>query len=474
MALSAHRQSLTLMHWFSSLRSLPLLKVSGGGGIIRLIRSLIVQTSSKPTQSSVERAAILEINLLRWLDIIPAVFEDLIIGDSGDATTFTDTGGKEELYTHFPLVRDNILAGFMDVAKHGIFGAPLLRVGERLLTLDDEDQRESAGASSRRFVSYSFPKQGVLLDAERAESYLLDRRTRNKVPVDTARSAYRPPSVFEGWSLLEETPEKERKLREERFSHRVLIWDNVASRVNVDGIGRTVSKKSFEEHVAKHLGITQDSFVSLRRGVGFTGNPFVDTGIFIRPQEQDLWCAPASLQMILEHFRYRFEQLDLAKALRVDNGSTGFPLPASQSRITEVEAETRTEGALDVAWIPFPEWKDYANAICQFRPVLSFIWGHVRVAAGALFAKFKENQEGCYAGEKEQIVSLLQDLQLEGLMIADPWPVGEGTKVWWEDFGVLRHWLGISFGVAKELQLGPLPANSEMSNLVSRIGLIAQ
>jgi hypothetical protein len=154
-----------------------------------------------------------ELNLLRFLGVLPETFENLRVTSAG--TAIYDLNG-EELFRRIPLARlRQEAAAFVDIATHAALGGPLLAVSQGAAWNEDA-LLEAAKAAARkqrvkrydttRFVAYSFPKVAVQFLADGQEVALLEVPTWIPVPPPLKRKKDEPPGNFERWSFLAETP----------------------------------------------------------------------------------------------------------------------------------------------------------------------------------------------------------------------------------------------------------------------------
>jgi hypothetical protein len=107
-------------------------------------------------------------------------------------------------------------------------------------------------------------------------------------------------------------------------------------------------------------------------------------------QETDEWCVAASVQMLLEFYRYTYPQERIATDLGLGTRTAPTALPAGKwgDVVTRIEAlssnalqATRTD--LDFT-LPMVAWQLYRAEIQANRPAISFVSGHSRTIAGYL------------------------------------------------------------------------------------------
>ena len=104
----------------------------------------------------------------------------------------------------------------------------------------------------------------------------------------------------------------------------------------------------------------------------------------LRGQETNVWCVGASVQMLLEFYRYEYTQTRIAQESR------GSARPATQTdslalpaRVTSLlELIIFASNALSATLYGTAPFTLFQQEIRQNRPVISFIPGHSRTVAG--------------------------------------------------------------------------------------------
>ncbi len=137
-------------------------------------------------------------------------------------------------------------------------------------------------------------------------------------------------------------------------------------------------------------------------------------------QQTNVYCAVATGQMILDFYRYPFEQTAIAAAMGTGATGTSF---AGQ----ETGYETLSNGCLDAGHDFSADWTEAKAEIDANRPLKSGIPGHARACAGW----------------KRQNISLVGVPPKRWLQIYDPWPwnadLCSGGAVYWEDWDAVTH-----------------------------------
>lgn len=357
-----------------------------------------------------------ELNLLLFLGVLPLSFEGLQVASAG--TPVYDLTG-DELFRRIPLSREQKeAAAFVDIAVHPALGGPLLAVSQGFVW-DEKTLLEEARRAARkykvktfdtlRFVAYSFPKVAVQFLADGQEVLMLEILT--WIPVPPRRERYdEPPSNFERWSFLEETPRAVLRRREKAFDQRVAQWSSVLRDVRLDVL-------------------SVDRFSSLVGDVAF---PLVESRELhyskrntdhvpcyeLRGQETNVWCVGASVQMVLDFYRYEYTQVRLAQELGLGTLANPNGLPYSSDGLVVTVLQNLTSNALAAHMNTSPNFTEFRNEIRANRPLISFIPGHSRTVAGYT---------------KQNIV-ILGLTPFRGLLVYDPWPPNVGVITRWENF----------------------------------------
>lgn len=359
-----------------------------------------------------------ELNLLNVAHALPQAVDGARFGA---ATPIYDLNG-EELYLRFPLLRGNQAFGYADTASNSAFGAVLLGASpgaswnERAIL--KEAQEAAHGLERRpdtiRFVAYSYPKLAVQFLAEGTELALLELWTWRPVPPRSDRRKDEPPSDFERWSFLEETPAAVLRRNRTRYQKRASALEDLlkrARRIPKDKIAIELFEPVIRRDILRLLVDTRDLHYSTRNTDHFTCYE-------VRGQETSVWCVAASVQMLLDFYRYEYTQVRLAAELGLGTlaNPNGLPYTRDGDVVTVVEA--MSSGALDSTMNMTPSWAEFRNEIRANRPLISFIPGHARTVAGYTRSGFS------FGGLTP----------FRGLLVYDPWPPNAGVITRWENF----------------------------------------
>ena len=371
------------------------------------------------------RVAGFELNALHLAKALPRSLEGVKIDDPG--TLIYDTTG-EPLYRRVPLERRDRVLGHADVAVRDAFAEPLLSVGldtpwneaamVRRAQVALRKQNPRAEFDKVRFVVYSYPKLAAQFLHDGKEVAMLELMSWVPVPPARKRDEEEGPSNFERWSLIEETPERERRENAESFEKRIGLW----------GSGRLADVDSTLISVATLEAVGAELLRSITREVHYaprTGDHHICYEL--RSQQTHTWCVAASVEMVLNFYRWRYDQPRIATEL--DIGTCAAPSPIGLPYGQEIKVVHTIEGlsshTLDATMVANPGWAVYRDEIDAHRPVISFIPGHSRTVAGYTEAR----------------IALSGELPYRGLLVYDPGPATDcdhpevgGSITRWENF----------------------------------------
>ncbi len=364
-----------------------------------------------------------ELSVLNYAGALPSEFDE---SEIGGATPVYDLNG-EELYVRFPLRRGREPVGYADVATHPAFGAVLLAAStgawnERAIL---EAARKGARRHFRRqpetlrFVAYSYPKIAVQFLAKGEEIALLELGTWIPVPPRSDRSADEPPSNFERWSFLEEQPAAARRRNVARYEKRLAGVEELlarAKRIPADQISRATFERIVVRDILKLLFESRELHYSTRNTDHFTCYE-------VRGQETSVWCVAASVQMLLDFYRYEYTQVRLAAELGLGTLANPNGLPYSRDGDVVTVIEAMTSNALDAAMNTTPSWSEFRTEIRANRPLISFVPSHSRTVAG--YTRVGLTGLGLSP--------------FRGLLVYDPWPPNAGVITRWENFDATTY-----------------------------------
>jgi hypothetical protein len=372
------------------------------------------------------RLASLELNLLQVTRSLPVdILRDARLEM---ATPIYDTNG-EELFHRIPLSREGASIGYADAAAHtAAFGAPLLAVApganwnERKIVAEAEEAYHRGVADKRfraegydeiRFVAYSYPKIALQFLQKQEEVLMLECFTWLQVP--PARQTDRKklePSNFERWSLLDELPPERKKTNQRDFEERLSALGDA----NLDTAARGF--------IVPMTALFTPIKLTLTREIHYSGrNSDHHVCYELRGQETNVWCVGASVQMLLDFYRYNYSQTRIAVALGL--GTPGNPNGLPYSRVGDVvtQLQALSSNALTAHMIINPTFSAFTSELARNRPMISFVPGHSRTVAGYT----------------ESLFVFVNQLPFRGLLVYDPWPPNAGVITRWENFAAQTY-----------------------------------
>jgi hypothetical protein len=376
----------------------------------------------------VRRIAGLELNALNFSRALPDVLEGARI--RAVSTPIYDINGTQ-LFRRFSLTRGKNQVGFADVATNEIFGEPLLSTSfgvgwdEKAIIKEAmkaaKKQRRSFKYDQIRFVSYSYPKIAVQFLKGKKEVLMLEWKTWTEIPPSTGGREPMQPSNFERWSLIDEMPKQLKQKKAKQFKKRVGAWDTAKAH-KIDP--RVIKRKALEtaKVVIKIVG-NREIHYSQRL---VDHHPCYE----LRGQQTGVWCVAASAEMLLNFYRYEYNQIRLADELALGTCAHPNGLPYSQVATVVNVLENLTSNNLNVTMHTNPGWSVFKNEIRANRPLISFVPGHSRTVAGYT----------------QSMLYLPGKLPYKGLLVYDPWPPTDcshpnagGVITKWENFNTQMY-----------------------------------
>lgn len=367
--------------------------------------------------------------------------------DPGRAFPVFDITG--EVLMHRVPIRTRRDAGYLDVAAHPAVGAGLIRVG-----VDDRydpatwDSFDDRGAEPV-VVASSYPR--LALGFTDGDGAVADVVTVDPVPDVPARAVdFIPPDLgdqvdgtdppiwwtSEPWSWLALFDEDE--LERRRFMAQIVIddWNSIVAdegdgpdelRFIGSGIGR---------RIADRLGVRPGPMRTVAYGTADADHRVCHE---IRAQKGPYWCLAASLQMVLEFYRYRYPQPDLVNILQIDS-SAGFD--SRRWRQLERAVDLLTNHALAATWDDQVHGRSISWSIGRGSPAVMVSPGHARVVVGI---SSSPAFRGWWLDHPRWRLG-----RQPGIRVHDPNPYPGGTLVEWEAYGAsepyasltvdLSHW----------------------------------
>lgn len=382
--------------------------------------------------SAVKRLAGLELNDLLLTKNVPrSLFENTRVSSAG--IPIYDIDG-EHLFNRVSLRKGRGLTGYADIAVNPVFGAPFLGASVETAWNGGTLAKEAAAAARKRrrgirfdkirFVAYSYPKLAAQFLLRGKEILMLELYSWEPVPEARTRARDEPPSNFERWSFLEAMPASRKRSNTRRFQKRLDQWDDLCPpRRPPRGFKpEFIRIREFErltrDFEFKPLVVSRE----LHYSPDMTHHhPCYE----LKSQLTTVWCVAASVQMLLDFYRYNFEQTKLATDLGLGTLADPNGLPYANDADVVTVLENLTNNALDATMNTSPTWAEFVSEINANRPLVSFIPGHSRTVAG--YTRGRSILGGYF----------------RGLLVYDPWPNSPsvppvtttgGTIARWENF----------------------------------------
>ncbi len=376
---------------------------------------------------NVRQLAWAELSSLRLQGILPESLEGARVDPAG--TPIYDVNG-EELFRRIPLAGQRGAAGYADVASNPVFGEPLLGVSmgaawdaETLTAAAYEAARErfegKIWRTEMRFVAYSYPKIAAQFLLGDEEVLMLELFTWEPVPPAKKRGRGVPPSNFERWSLVEEMPAKKRRKNVAAFRRRADAWaENLAGKRYDHIAAEAVWELADDSQIYQVF-----KWVRSRELHYSTRNSDHYPCYELRGQQTGVWCVAASVQMLLDFYRYEYSQVRLAQELGLGTlaNPNGLPYADDGDVVTVIEA--MTGNALNASMNLTPDWAEFESEIDANRPLISFVPGHSRTVAGYT----------------RSLISIIGQPPYRGLLVYDPSPPNTGVITRWENFNTSSY-----------------------------------
>ncbi|HUN07119.1 MAG TPA: C39 family peptidase [Aggregatilineales bacterium] len=376
-------------------------------------------------KSGVRELASLELNTLLLANVLsPDIFQGTRVKSSG--TPIYDING-EVLFHRIPIMRGNAQVAYADIAVNAVFSAPLLAVSygqiwDEATIIEQAKQvaeRNYRGLSFNqvRFVAYSYPKIAVQFLQGNVEVLMLEWISWLPVPPADTQRGETPPSNFERWSLVATTTANRVDANRKAFNERNSAWEQVRSSARNRGIERLdiIDINRFEPIVVPGGNFQPKTKT---RELHYSKNDADHHPCYeLRGQLTNKWCVAASVQMLLDFYRYNYDQIRIAAELKLGTLTNPNGLPYARIADVVTVIEKLTNQALDATMNTGPKWSEFVNEINANRPLISFIPGHSRTIAG-----YTETR------------SVFIPLNFNGLLVYDPWPPSNGVITRWENF----------------------------------------
>lgn len=367
-----------------------------------------------------QRLAGFELNALRAAQVLGDKFEKVKVPRTG--TPIFDINGTL-LFYRMPLQIGGKPSGYVDLGVHETLAEPLLAVGMGG-AWDEKAIVQEAGAAARkgrrslkfnsvRFVAYSFPKLALQFLLDGREVLMLEWKTWAEVPPQASERRQGEPSNFERWSFIDDMPAEVKRARVRSFQKRQAIWSTPAlNRLDPTVITKNVFAPS---KIVIKLKDTREIHYAPRAD---DHHPCYE----LRGQQTNVWCVAASVEMLLNFYRYQYDQPRLAQEMDLGTCAAPNGLPYGQEYKVVDTIEKLSSNTLDATAILNPAWSVFQTEIQANRPLISFIPGHSRTVAGYT----------------RTLIHLPGQVPFKGLLVYDPWPPTDCAHP--EAGGVITKW----------------------------------
>jgi hypothetical protein len=148
----------------------------------------------------------------------------------------------------------------------------------------------------------------------------------------------------------------------------------------------------------------------------------------LRGQQTNVWCVAASVEMLLNYYRYQYTQPRLATELGLGTCTNPNGLPYSRVDDIATVIESLSSNTLNATKYANPSWTVHRNEIKANRPLISIVPKHCRTVA-------------VYTESKIQLPGVAT---YRGLLVYDPWP--PTTCALPEQGGVVTRWENFNTG----------------------------
>lgn len=369
---------------------------------------------------NVKRFAGLELNALMAAGILPT--EVFMNAKVEKPTPIYDINGNV-LFFRVSIKKRSTSIGYADIAACKAFSEPLIGVSygcewnEKAIveeaTFAARRQKKGVTFSEVRIVAYSYPKLAVQFTLQGIEILMLELRTWKPVPKQPDEKERSDP-YFQRWSLLD-LPDEKQKRNWQSLTQRLGEWDDICP--PLPGIPAKTPVIRPEVLNPRVFDDFKPVVKTHSREIHYSTDNADHTPCYeLRGQLTGVWCVAASVQMLLDFYRYNYQQTRIASDLGLGTLTAPNGLPYSRDNDVVTVLQSLTSNALTASMDTSPSWNEFVTQIDQNHPVISFIPGHSRTVAG-------------YTSTK-----IFTWYSFRGLLVYDPWPPTTGVITRWENF----------------------------------------
>lgn len=366
-----------------------------------------------------------------WASGVPDFTEWGSANVDPDPLIINDLNG-DRLFYDFNVNLDKRTIGVVRASANKVVGSPIvsLQLGPHRWSVSDVS-REAAKVVKKReaitdindtsLVCYCYPKIAIKVDAISSEagplSTLVDVADLKPVKCFGADEE----EGFSSYSFIDEVaiPEADIRFRkwEAAESELEASLKSVPSADELEGA--KVDLVDLKHKIALKPYIDYIPFFSWKT-IKYAPRCNASEVFRLYAQQTNVYCAVATGQMILDFYKYHFDQNAIATAMGTGTGGT--------SNTGQVNGyESLSNNGLDAIYDNTATWSEAKSEIDANRPLKSGIPGHARACAGW----------------KRQNITLIGQPPKRWLKIYDPWPwnadICKGGAVYWEDWDSVYH-----------------------------------
>jgi hypothetical protein len=338
----------------------------------------------------------------------------------------------DPLFYDFNVRLDEQTIGVVRASANTAVGSPIvsLQLGPHRWSINNAireaakvvKQREArADVNNTSLVCYCYPKIAIRVEATSHEkglsSTLVD--VGDFKPVE--RFGADEEEGLSSYSFLEEVaiPEADLRLRRWEATEGELEASLEAAPTAIEPHGAKVDLADLKHKLALKPYVDYIKFYSWKT-VRYAPRCNAPEVFRLYAQQTNVYCAVATGQMILDFYKYHFDQLAIPTAMGTGAGGT--------SNTGQVNGyESLSNNGLDATYDNTATWSEAKAEIDANRPLKSGISGHARACAGW----------------KRQNITLIGQSPKRWLKIYDPWPwnadICNGGAVYWEDWDSINH-----------------------------------
>lgn len=338
----------------------------------------------------------------------------------------------DRLFYDFNVRLDERTIGVVRASANKVVGSPVvsLQLGPHRWSVNDATlgaskvlkQREArADVNDISLVCYCYPKVAIRVEAASREagplSMLVD--VADLKPVE--RFGADDEEGLSAYSFLDEVAVPEADQRRSRWeaAEGDLEASLEAAPTAVEQEGAKVDLADLKDKLAPKPYLEFIKFYSWKT-VRYAPRCNAPEVFRLYAQQTNVYCAVATGQMILDFYKYHFDQPAIAAAMGTGPGGT--------SNTGQVNGyESLSNNGLDATYDNTAAWSEAKAEIDANRPLKSGIPGHARACAGW----------------KRQNITLIGQPPKRWLKIYDPWPwnadICNGGAVYWEAWDSVTH-----------------------------------